>query len=98
ILPPTPSLHDALPICCTQVSYRTFAFGVDDACIEPVEIHGSSVRHSCPWLEDKIEYRFVRQPSAIFACLSVGKLPRRRSHCSGRSEEHTSELQSPDHI
>src|SRR5258708_18512879 len=46
-------------------------------------------------LEDHLELMVLEKPVRVFAETAIGRPPR-RLHV--RSEEHTSELQSPDHL
>src|SRR5207244_12120690 len=80
------SLHDALPICsaCSPAHRRCSSSSTRSRC-------------SCSWSR-----------STRFSCSSISaRSSTFRSKCSGRaspafppgrSEEHTSELQSPDHL
>src|SRR5207244_12976958 len=90
-LPPL-SLHDALPISRAQrLTSRSDPRIIPDI---PAFYHccardGRTPLNGCPPLE---ESAWERRPSAL------RQRSGSRKRCLTRSEEHTSELQSPDHL
>src|SRR5207244_5662715 len=96
--PHTPSLHDALPIFVDAVLRRCPHTGVLTTSREPLGVAGESVWRvpplSLPDREGPHEPASLTTSDAVR--LFIDRATKVRPNF--RSEEHTSELQSPDHL
>src|SRR5207244_12977036 len=87
----TLSLHDALPICQDNADDRDHDQDFNQG--ERAAKHGNSINPSA-----HKRTRHPVRPAWPLCATSPGSLSPVRDHKQQRSEEHTSELQSPDHL
>src|SRR5207244_8241821 len=86
-------LHDALPISNTKhgvLSWKTYNWGMESVWLENVFLHQPK-----RWLPEKFSNYDDLLTTAVENAVSGDDVPK---DISKRSEEHTSELKSPDHL
>src|SRR5207244_5801440 len=91
----TPSLHDALPICLRE-SGKASKTQRRVVCVRRVKLwkcSGETMRYLV-----RLTDRALRDMHAIYEFIEAEGSETRLHGSTIRSEEHTSELQSPDHL